>query len=90
MFYVFAVIYGFGYGGLDTPVAALLGDVFGLRNLGMIMGTLVIGWGIGAAVGPAVGGFLFDVNGSYSIAFLIGALAMMVAAFFVALIRRKW
>ncbi len=89
MFYVFAVVYGFSYGGLDPPTMALAGDIFGLRSLGVIMGALVVGWGIGAAIGPAVGGLVFDVNQSYFVAFLIGAFAMLMSALFMALTKRE-
>ncbi|GAI54043.1 unnamed protein product [marine sediment metagenome] len=50
---------------------------------------LFYGWGIGAAIGPAVGGLIFDVSNSYVMAFLIGALAMLVTALLVALTRRE-
>jgi len=86
MFYLFAVVYGFGYGGFDPPVVAMIGDIFGPRSLGVIMGSLVVGWSLGAAVGPIIGGYIFDVSGSYSWAFLMGALAMLVAGLLVALV----
>ncbi|MFC2002594.1 MFS transporter [Chloroflexota bacterium] len=89
MFYLFAVVYGFAYGGFDAPTAALIGDIFGLRSLGVIMGVLVVGWGIGAAIGPAVGGFIYDVRESYFAAFLIGALSMLAAALLVSLTKRE-
>jgi OFA family oxalate/formate antiporter-like MFS transporter len=89
MFYLFAIVYGFAFGGFDIPVTALIGDTFGLHNLGAIMGMLVVGWGIGAAFGPAVGGFIFDVCENYFMAFMIGALAMMVAASFIALTKKE-
>jgi len=87
MFYLFAVIFGFGYGGLDPPITALIGDIFGVRNIGIIMGALIIGWALGAAIGPIIGGLIFDVSNSYSMAFLTGALAMLVASLLAALIR---
>jgi MFS family permease len=80
MFYVFAVVYGIAYGGIDPPVVALIGDHFGLRWVGLIMGCLIVGWGLGAAVGPVVGGLIYDGGGSYSYAFLAGALVMVAAA----------
>lgn len=89
MLYLFAVVYGLGYGGFDPPTVALVGDTFGLRSIGVIMATLVIGWAIGAAIGPAVGGFIYDVNKSYFVAFLIGALLMLAAALLVFLIKRE-
>ncbi|MGB3129148.1 MAG: hypothetical protein WBC11_05455 [Dehalococcoidia bacterium] len=39
------VIYGIGYGGLDPPIVALIGDAFGLRRVGVLMGSLIVGWG---------------------------------------------
>jgi len=89
MLYLFAVVYGIGYGGFDPPTLALVGDTFGLRNIGMVMGALVIGWGMGAAFGPAAGGFIYDVKGSYSIAFLAGAVFMLASALLVSPIRRE-
>ena len=87
MFYLFAIVYGFALGGFDIPVTALIGDIFGLHSLGEIMGVLIIGWGLGAAIGPAVGGIIFDVHKTYFMAFMIGALAMMTATSCVAMIK---
>ena len=89
MLYLFAVIYGVGYGGFDPPTVALIGDTFGLRSLGVVMGALVIGWAMGAALGPAAGGLVYDVNNSYFMAFIIGALFMLASAILVYLIRRE-
>ena len=87
MFYLFAVVFGFSWGGLGIQITALIGDIFGMRSIGVIMGALVFGWTIGAAIGPAVGGVVFDVSGSYFMAFVIGAVSMLIAALFGALIR---
>ena len=86
MLYLFAIVCGFSFGGLDPSVTALIGDTFGLRSIGVIMGMLNVAWGIGSAVGPAIGGLVFDVSNSYSIAFLAGALTMLVVSLLVALI----
>jgi MFS family permease len=83
MFYLFAVIYGIGYGGIDPPIVALIGDVFGLRRVGVIMGSLIVGWGLGAALGPYIAGLIFDFSNSYSVAFLLAALVMVMAAVFI-------
>ena len=89
MFYFFAIVYGFSFGGFDIPVTALIGDIFGLHNLGTIMGALVVGWGIGAAIGPAVGGLVYDISESYFVAIITGAMAMMVATISVALTKQE-
>ncbi|MDP2916624.1 MAG: MFS transporter, partial [Dehalococcoidia bacterium] len=85
MLYLFAVIYGFAYGGYASPSTALIGDTFGIRHLGLIMAVIDAGWGIGSAVGPALAGYLFDISGGYTSAFiaaLIGALLSMLLAMF--------
>jgi len=87
MLYLFAVLAGLSWGGLGTLIPTLISDVFGMRNLGTIMGTLGAGWSIGAAIGPAMGGFIFDFTTDYSLAFIAGAVAMLIAALFSALIR---
>jgi len=89
MFYLFALVFGFAYGGMLPGISALIGDTFGLRNIGAIFGLLDIGWGVGAAIGPLIGGRIFDVTNDYSIAFLIGAAVMLVATLLITLIRRE-
>ena len=89
MLYLFALVYGFSEGGCLTLMTTLVSGLFGLRNIGTIFGLLDIGLGIGAAIGPIIGGFIFDINGSYSMAFLIGAVTMVVATLLIAQIRRE-
>jgi MFS family permease len=89
MLYLFALVFGFSVGGMLTSITALVSDTFGLRRIGTIFGLLDIGGGIGAAIGPVIGGFIFDVNGSYSVAFLIGAVTLVVMTLLIAQIRRE-
>ena len=63
-------------------------DNIGTRSLGAIMGLLTAGFAFGAAVGPAVGGYIFDVSGHYFMAFATGAIAMLVAACLIAFVRK--
>ena len=88
MLYLFALVYGFAHGGFIAPITTLVGETFELRSIGVIFGVLEIGFGIGAAIGPVIGGFIFDVNGSYSVTFMISAVAIAVASLLIALIRR--
>jgi MFS family permease len=88
MFYVFAIVFGFFWGGLSTMITALIGDVFGTRSIGAVMGVMAAGWSLGAAIGPAMGGLIFDASGNYSMAFLWGAGAMFFATLLMALVKR--
>jgi cyanate permease len=51
------------------------------------MGVIDIGWGIGAASGPALAGYIFDISGSYTPAFLGGIVAALVAAVLILFLR---
>jgi OFA family oxalate/formate antiporter-like MFS transporter len=88
MLYLFSIAFGFLWGGSGTIVTVLIVDIFGTRSLGAIMGMLSAGWGIGAAIGPAIGGYIFDVSGRYFGAFGVGAVALFAAACFLAFIKR--
>jgi len=88
-FYLFGLVFGFAYGGMTPGVTALISDAFGLGRIGTILGVLDVGFGAGSALGPIIGGVIFDASGGYSIAFLLSAAAMLVVVLLVALIRRE-
>lgn len=88
MFYIFAVVFGFAWGGIGSQIPALMGDSFTGSSFGAIMGALLVGWNIGAAVGPVIGGYIFDTSGNYYVAFAAGAAAMLIAALLVAFLRK--
>jgi MFS transporter, OFA family, oxalate/formate antiporter len=71
------VLFGAGFAASDTMVAKVIPEVFGVRAIGAIMGVLTLGWRLGAAIGPAAAGFLYDLTGAYTIPF--GAAPMAVA-----------
>ncbi|MFC2009786.1 MFS transporter [Chloroflexota bacterium] len=73
MLYVFAILFGVTWGGQAPGTVGLLGETFGLRRMGTIMGLMQIGFGVGAATGPILAGYIFDNNNSYTIAFLLSA-----------------
>jgi len=89
MLYLFGLLHGFTQGGFSTAVTILIGEAFGLTAIGKILGVLEIGIFIGAAIGPFLGGLIFDVNSSYTMAFLIMAIAVLSRILLVALIRRE-
>ena len=66
---LFAVIYGFAHGGFATLISPLVGELFGLRAHGTILGIIIFLGSIGGAVGPIFAGYLFDVTKSYQLAF---------------------
>ena len=57
-----------GSGAAESPMTARL---FGLSSHGLIYGVVHLGFTVGAAIGPFVTGYLFDVYGNYQTAFLV-------------------
>ena len=87
MLYIFGIVFGFLWGGGGTMIAAMIGDTFGMRNLGSIMGMMTGAWALGAAIGPAIGGYIFDVSGAYLVAFGAGAAAYFLSGCFAASVK---
>lgn len=69
--YIFAVIFGFGYGGIVSSQSPIVADLFGMRSHGTIFGVLVAIVTFGSAVGPLMAGAIYDSTGSYNIAFAV-------------------
>jgi len=78
--YLASLIFAFFAHGLPPVIAQLTGDTFGLHHIGLILGIMDVGWGIGAGIGPAMEGYVFDITGSYVPAFLTNTAAMLLAA----------
>jgi len=88
-FYLFAIVFGIGYGGLDPATLALIGDIFGVRSLGRITGSLTFFWALGAGAGSAAGGLIYDATGSYFRAFILVGCLLLAAACLALFIRKK-
>ncbi len=67
--YAYAISFGLGAGLFTPTIFAGAADIFYGRSLGTVGGVILMGMGAGAAFGPWLGGFLYDVSGSYRIAF---------------------
>jgi len=79
MLYLFAVIYGLAYGGVFALISPVIAGLFGLRAIGVILGFNNFIGMIGEASGPVMAGYIFDVTGSYNLAFLICAVFSSIA-----------
>ena len=71
MLYLFAVVFGFTYGGCTTTMSPLVAKLFGLSSHGLLLGITEFTWTVGGALGPFIAGYIFDVTGSYQVPFLI-------------------
>lgn len=69
MLLLFACIYGLAHGGLFTAISPMVAEIFGIKAHGTLLGIVVCFGTTGGAVGPIFTGQLFDMTGSYAIAF---------------------
>jgi sugar phosphate permease len=82
--YVYAIFFGFGYGSLAPMMPYLLADRFGRHVLGRSYGVLTFfAAGIGGGIGPLWGGFIYDRFGSYSYAWQINLVVLIVITFLI-------
>jgi sugar phosphate permease len=70
-FYLSAVIFGLTAWSIPTIMAAAAGDYVGSRLAPAGLGFITLFFGIGQALGPAVGGYIADATGSFLIPFLL-------------------
>jgi len=76
----FLIIYASGYGGMWPLRPALQADYFGARNFGSIMGLMSAISMVGGLSSPVIAGWIFDVTGSYHLAWMIFASISVPAA----------
>ena len=63
--YLGSVLYSIGHSAGNPTYGAVIADIFSGRKIGLIFGFLEISFGLGSAFGAWIGGYLFDLTGSY-------------------------
>ncbi|MBI4198176.1 MAG: MFS transporter [Chloroflexi bacterium] len=79
---LFGVVFGLTRGATSFLTSLAWADYFGRRSQGSIRGISSVFGILAGAGGPVVAGFLYDATGSYTIAFLMFAVAFWVGAIF--------
>lgn len=73
------ILFGLGLGTEVDLIAFLVSRYFGQRSFGELYGYFFMVFGLGSSVGRFLGGWVYDLTGSYNAAF-VGAGAALVAA----------
>jgi len=79
LLFVYALVFGFGYGSLAPMMPVLLADRFGRYVLGSAYGWLtffVVGFG--GSLGPLFGGIIYDKFGSYTYAWQFNMIMLLL------------
>jgi MFS family permease len=79
-FYAVAIVFGAAYGGVMPLYAALAREAFGPRILGTVLGAATMLSSLGMALGPLLGGWLYDRYGSYTWLYIGSMLVGLAAA----------
>jgi MFS family permease len=81
-----ALIFGFAYGGVMPLYAVLARDYFGPNIMGAVFGAAAMVSSLGMALGPAIGGWIYDTwnayTGLYVASFAVGLGAAAIALAF--------
>ena len=75
LLWLFACFFGLTWGARGPTITAKTADLFPGRQLGTILGVITIGSGIGSAAGAWAAGWIFDLSGSYELAFILSILS---------------
>jgi MFS family permease len=79
MLYIYAICSGFATGLFSPTIIVGVADIFHGRNIGAISALILTGVGFGGAIGPWLGGYIYDTLGSYHVAFIISLAAFALA-----------
>ena len=84
-FYAVAVIFGMSYAGVMPLYAVIAREYFPMRIMGTVFGAASMVSSLGMALGPVIGGWIFDHFGSYGWLY-IGSFAVGLGATAIALL----
>jgi len=80
LLYLYAICFGCGCGFFTPTITAGAADLFHGQHFGAIAGLLLTGMGIGGVIGPWLGGYIYDVTGSYFSAFVLSMVCFALSA----------
>ena len=78
-FYAVAIVFGMAYGGTMPLYASLAREAFSPQILGLVLGAAGMLSALGMALGPLLGGWLYDRYGSYTWMY-VGSMAVGLGA----------
>jgi MFS family permease len=86
---LWAAIYGLNYISTVPPTTTLTASIFGRYSVGELSGWIFFAHQVGAALGAAIAGWVFEFYGSYTPAFISAGLLGLLAAALTMLIREE-
>jgi MFS family permease len=87
--HVWAVLFGLNYISTVPPTTTLTANIYGRFSVGELSGWIFFSHQVGAALGAAIAGWLFEWTGSYSSAFVSAAIMGFLASGMAMMIREE-
>jgi MFS family permease len=78
--HLWAAVFGLNYISTVPPTTTLTANIFGRFSVGELSGWIFLAHQVGAALGAALAGWLYEWTGDYSIAFVSAAVLAFLAA----------
>lgn len=88
LLWLHACFFGLTWGARGPSITAKTADLFPGHHLGAILGVISIGTGLGSAIGSWSSGKIFDLSGSYHLAFILSIASYLVGCVVFWLLRR--
>ncbi|MBT5778781.1 MAG: MFS transporter [Rhodospirillaceae bacterium] len=93
-YYIFAVIYGFGYAGVMTSILVCVRVLTPVSKRASVLGIVIFFAFMGHGIGGYQGGFFFDLTGNYTLTYANAAFAgiinlILVGALYITTNRRR-
>lgn len=88
---LFLIVRNIAHGGMIVEAPVITKHYLGPRNLGMTIGIVSVCVNLGFAAGPPLLGFIYDLNGNYTMGFVIySGIAMLAGCLLIPLKPRYW
>ena len=87
MMFTFAVIFGILNFATFPVIANIVATHIGVRIIGLTLGLLFGGHSLGAAIGVAIGGWMFDLTAKYEWIWLLSVVLAALAGVFAMSVR---
>lgn len=78
--YMFAIVTGILWLATVPPTSGLVGQMFGLKHMGMLYGIVFLSHQVGSFCGVWMGGYLYDTTGSYDVVWWAASIIALATA----------
>jgi MFS family permease len=78
--YLCVILFGLTMGNIVMMQPLIIGEFFGMVSFGRVSGLMMLFTSSGSALGPMLGGILFDLTQGYRVSFTLFACAYVLAA----------